>query len=829
MLKNKVYKTGVLFSALMFVGCGSSDNEVSPIEPEGPTLNGLSVVAWDENQPFNYQLDASGQAPLQYQLVTSADSSKFMLDSGTGYLTASELFDYEAPSDSDHDGVFQLTINVIDGNGKLITRDIAIEVNNVSEYEANVTFPVDGANVGGLSNAMHIKGYVSKDGVRVDSIPEDFEVRVAGKKALFQSEGDSRWAVEVPIELGGNQLAVEVYEQGQMQTSSTFNLQNDLIASPLAEGIYQKNTFVNDTLYSVSIGGGAVLLVNDSAEEQLLFSVEDVDGFDCLHILELKAMAGSNSLVFSCSGVSNSRAIFNYDLATDVISHVYSGGYQDFEIGGGYVVVSHYAGVFEFRSLDGAVAEQIEIIPTDGYDLWDGSFGVAGDGQFFISVLGTSGEGAGFASFSVGELLAEKNVVISDAFSLTFDYVGSSTLDGSYILDNGSRLYLQNGNLYRSYLYDFFSENYLVYEGAVSGSYSSASSGNIIYADNQMAVVKDVVEQVVYRFDLVGGTRVELFKFSSSAGFEGELFLNSSNTEIVTFNWRNYAYKKINLTSWSIKEEKKFQYPEGDLSVSWAYSTFNWAEEQFYITKVLSWGGVEASSDAHVVSLDVASGRIDSLVTGLDLEASINAMNQERYRIGSPSFNPLANELLFSIASWNMDGGYESVHSYSLADGELSTTFKSDLIASELFSDADYFSVYDEVNDRVATSRWLGGFVKLIDGDGNIDVVNNGDDPYRTTIGPEIDTKNNRIFVTGFYADETNPNYPDTSASELAAFDIATGSRNIIASNEVGYGLPLSSAEVQYDEDNDRLYLLYNGYLMMVDPEFGDRVLLPIN
>lgn len=822
MLKNKVYKACVLFSALMFVGCGSSDDEVAP---EGPTLKAPSVVTWDENQPFNYQLDASGQTPLQYQLVTSADSSKFLLDADTGYLTASELFDYEVPSDSDYDGIFQLTINVIDGNNKIITRDIAIEVSNISEYEANVTFPIDGANVGGLSNAMHIKGYVSIDGVRVDSIPEDFEVRVAGKKALFQTEGDSRWAVEVPIEVGGNQLLVEVREQGQVQTSSTFNLQNNLIASPLAEGIYQKNTFVNDTLYSVTIGSGGVLFVNDSAEEQLLFSVEDVEGFDCLHILELKAMAGSNALVFSCSGVSNSRAIFNYDLATDDITNVYSGSYQDFEIGGGYVVVNHYAGVFEFRSLDGTVSEQVEITSSNAYGLRSESFGVAEDGLFALSVYGA--EGSGFAYFSVNYLLENKVVEIDEALNFDFYASGPLRLDESPLLSDGSRVYLENGNLYRTVLHDSFSESWLVYENAISHS-SSSFGGNIIYADDQFVVAIDGAEQAVYRFYLTGG-REKVYERSANNSLNGALFLNSSNTEIVTFDWRDYSYKKIDLIDWAIKEERQFEYPESDLSISWAYPTFNWAEEQFYITKVLSWGGVEASSDAHVVSLDVVSGRLDPLVTGFELEASINAVNQERYRIGSPSYNPLKNELLFSMMSWNMDGAYESVHVYSLAGGELSTTSQSDLLESESFPDVDYFSVYDEVNDRVATSRWLRGFVKLVEGDGNINVINTGGDPYRTTIGPEIDTKNNRIFVTGFYPDETNPDYPDTSTGDLVAFDIATGSRNIIASNEVGYGLPLNWAEVQYDEENDRLYLLYNGYLMMIDPEFGDRVLLPIN
>ena len=69
-------------------------------------------------------------------IVGGADAARFTIDSATGALTFVVAPNFEAPSDAGGDNVYDVTVQVTDGNGGTDTQAIAVTVTNVNEAPA---------------------------------------------------------------------------------------------------------------------------------------------------------------------------------------------------------------------------------------------------------------------------------------------------------------------------------------------------------------------------------------------------------------------------------------------------------------------------------------------------------------------------------------------------------------------------------------------------------------------------------------------------------------------------------------------------------------------
>ena len=69
---------------------------------------------------------------LTFSKNGGADATLFNLDSVTGVLTFTSSRDFETFTDSNSDGVYEVTVQVADGNGGVDTQDISVTVTNVS-------------------------------------------------------------------------------------------------------------------------------------------------------------------------------------------------------------------------------------------------------------------------------------------------------------------------------------------------------------------------------------------------------------------------------------------------------------------------------------------------------------------------------------------------------------------------------------------------------------------------------------------------------------------------------------------------------------------------
>ena len=113
----------------------TDDNDVPAITSNGggPT----AVVNVAENQRFVTTVTATDvdqpANTLTYSILGGADAALFVLDPASGALRFAVSPDFEIPTDADGNNVYEVTVQVSDGNGGVATQAIQITVTNVQE------------------------------------------------------------------------------------------------------------------------------------------------------------------------------------------------------------------------------------------------------------------------------------------------------------------------------------------------------------------------------------------------------------------------------------------------------------------------------------------------------------------------------------------------------------------------------------------------------------------------------------------------------------------------------------------------------------------------
>ena len=111
---------------------------------EAPTITaGSTSVDYRENSPLGEEVarysaddpDGDNSASLKWSL-SGQDAARFAIGNRAGqhgWLTFREAPDYEAPTDSGRDNVYEVTVEVTDGGGNKATRDVTVNVENEDE------------------------------------------------------------------------------------------------------------------------------------------------------------------------------------------------------------------------------------------------------------------------------------------------------------------------------------------------------------------------------------------------------------------------------------------------------------------------------------------------------------------------------------------------------------------------------------------------------------------------------------------------------------------------------------------------------------------------
>ncbi len=116
---------------------------VLPVNDNAPAITSPAAVDVDENATAVLIVTATdADLPAQtviFSITGGADASKFTIDAGTGVLAFATAPDYEAPTDSGGDNVYDVQVQADDQNGLTSTQDIAVSVQPVNDNTPVIT------------------------------------------------------------------------------------------------------------------------------------------------------------------------------------------------------------------------------------------------------------------------------------------------------------------------------------------------------------------------------------------------------------------------------------------------------------------------------------------------------------------------------------------------------------------------------------------------------------------------------------------------------------------------------------------------------------------
>ncbi|WP_183030036.1 cadherin domain-containing protein [Altericroceibacterium spongiae] len=102
---------------------------------EAPTATGSAAVTLAENQSLATVIAASDVDgdTLTYAIAGGADAGLFTIDGSSGELRFVAAPDYESPADADGDNVYEVLVEVSDGNGGTVTQSVSVTVTDSNE------------------------------------------------------------------------------------------------------------------------------------------------------------------------------------------------------------------------------------------------------------------------------------------------------------------------------------------------------------------------------------------------------------------------------------------------------------------------------------------------------------------------------------------------------------------------------------------------------------------------------------------------------------------------------------------------------------------------
>ena len=105
---------------------------------DAPVINTTAMGTTENNAILSNVVitDPDGGTPT-FSIIGGADAAHFTIDSVTGQLSFISSPDFEAPGDFDGDNVYEVTVQVDDGNGGISSRTIPVTVTNVNEAPVN--------------------------------------------------------------------------------------------------------------------------------------------------------------------------------------------------------------------------------------------------------------------------------------------------------------------------------------------------------------------------------------------------------------------------------------------------------------------------------------------------------------------------------------------------------------------------------------------------------------------------------------------------------------------------------------------------------------------
>lgn len=826
-----------VFLTTVFVICSCSSSK-SDTAATAPTVSSPVSIELYENALLGHQLEASGGKRIAFTLKNTADAPHFAL-SAEGNLTSRMTFDYENPSDSDANRIFDLTVIATNEHQLSSEHALSIRLLDVAEHALKVTYPTPNANIGGFQDTTVITGRLSlADGSAVTA-GHGVKVFVNDSAAQFDEANPSRWRIEMPIAAGANSFDVHM-GQGETLVSQSLVVNNDPLLDEIA-------VFEVGGAYSYGFAKGlnaALRVERDGMNAEILFTYPfSYNGETrCAEPKSLTLDYSKTRVVFMCEdreqGVRESRrSIMAFDYASGTFTELLSDSQilywdQMAVVFSDNILLFDGFGRMQWHKIAAATSEVVRLEPIDKFGGWTDKsvlssyVKVDGDQVYVFDTSNLPGVyrfDINYPHFYEGGMVGAERILFLDTLDLQLDWPAADSA-----VAYGNYLYYADNGVILAHDPDLGTTE------VASRAFAAEDPNHYVHLQLNIRpyfpglFVYDADARLSYELDFSSGAKSRLagpaVGVETELPYVSQLSLDPSTDALMVFSRERQQLHRVDLSDGSVELKRTYSLPGETLGVYTAFA-YHWEDSHAFFAPFVDWGGSTETGAVHAFSIATDTGERTNLVDGAQLADHLGlAEGSLRLRSNDISIDEQSDRLLLSAwGTEGVDGYYQALYWFDITSQSVELANMSSG-PDRLYNDAYYLGSVDSATRRVAMSRWALGDVAMLDIDTNeITTIYPGPVPYVHTTSPAIDSRRNRVTARSFEGDAQGAIWGTETA---VAFDIATGDATPLFPQQAGSRFSLDVADITVDGENDRAFMISNGLLIVVDLETGARAVV---
>ena len=239
--------------------------------------------------------DVDTRQTLTYSISGGADATKFAINSSTGALSFIAAPNYEAPTDNGANNVYNVTVQVSDGNGGIDTQAIAVTVTNANESPTDLSLSASTV-AENAANGTVVGTITATDPDAGDTKAYTFTDSAGGRFAINRTTGVITVANGTLLNYEAatsHSVTVRITDRGGLTYDETFTI---------------AVTNVNEA----PAGTNATVTINEDTSHTVTtanFGFSDVDAGDAMSAVRIDTLPTAGTLTLSGVAVTAGQVV----------------------------------------------------------------------------------------------------------------------------------------------------------------------------------------------------------------------------------------------------------------------------------------------------------------------------------------------------------------------------------------------------------------------------------------------------------------------------------------------------------------------------------------